>query len=758
MHSQNDGSKYRPDEGFQQDILDNVSEPGFECEYVPSGYATPDYRILGPDQREYYFYWRSELRAGRCLHTDDGYVWLRLCEIANTESDYGSTLEELMLLHRSCGYLRIRDLIKSVTIDYAIANGRDIPRIWVWGWDERRYMALSEVMASPPDEMELDFMTRLAGNPEVYWEDGDELARLMNLTLLRIDRHLVMTTGKGVEETYGREVRSDHTVYRGLQYFGDTADYSISYISLDGAEFGKFMLGLLRYCEQILFKEQGIRGPSAPSAFGTQFRKIADLALLDMRDGKATDIRGPKPFRGTVRTAVSAKEKMLIEMGRELGVEDPFSDLDTRNDRKGRMLVDLESRVQQVSRTLRFDMDLNKDAKPEYEYPYVPSGYQNPDYRSFDDGQKGFYLSWREKVRNGEYPDTDSGYVWLYLCELINSESDPEDVLKRIGDLGEAYEEDDDSHPLIRTTYYEYAAVNGISKVDPAVYRSPVTMSMAFTSMLDGDLETITDMCTLMELANLREGSMKDDFDSDCAGILCNVLKRIDRSITGRDGILEESMVYPKTVRIRPFTRLKYYRSDVSVKGMNVDFWDFRGSERFVRSMNSVTKNVIRAVRRHNGRKTPMKREKSFGMDCVPVIESEADAWFSNGMLRPKPAKPRKITIDRAAVRAAESDLETVTELMRVDEEETEVPAAKTEEPVPAGTSDDPWEDFASSLDDGERDYLRAALDGRPPRGRGSSRTEESVNDKASDTVGDVVMEDGEVFEEYGDDIRRVLG
>lgn len=750
MNPSDDGSLSNRDDTFKDDIVLFSDEIRGECEYVPSDHPTPDYRMLGSEQRDYFFYWRHCLSLGRCERTDEGYIWLRMCEIINSDMDYDRAVDELSLMHSSYGYVRNRDLLRSAIIDYALVNDRNLPRIWVWGWDARRHMALSEVMSSPPDPMELDFMVRLAGNPDVYYEDTDGLERLMNLVILRVDRQMILESGKGIEESFGKDARSDHTVYRGLKYFGESLEYSVSYTSLDNAEFRRFMLGLLRYCEQILFKRMNIRGPSAPSAFGNWMRKVADRALDDIMEGRGNDVRGPKPFRGTVRTPISSRERMLIEVGREtFGIDDPFSQ--EPEGRRGRMIVDLESRSQIISRSLKADMEAYRDDAADTECPYIPSGLVNPDYRSFDDDQRRFYIWWRGEVRAGRYPDTDSGYVWLHLCELINSESDPEDTLRSIGGMGKEYESEDDSHPLIRGTYLDYAAVNGLSDLDPSVMRTGATMCMALSSLLDGETRTISDKETLLTLGNLKGNGMREDFDDDCAGILCNVLRRIDSELgPSKDGIIGESMVYPKSVRVRPYSRLKYY-GKLDPHGVYIQYWDFLGSERFTRDLNSVIKNVIWAVRRRKGKRKPVQRGKAFGIECSGIIESETDAWFSAGSLRPS-APIRDLEIDIDAVRDAESDLRSVTEMMRVDEGPDD---AATVMPVKTSVpTDDPWRAFSSSLTDREVGYLRDCISGTA---RPDVRTEDSINTKALDSVGDVVMENGNVYEEYADDVERNL-
>ncbi|MBQ8179112.1 MAG: TerB N-terminal domain-containing protein [Candidatus Methanomethylophilaceae archaeon] len=741
---------------------------GEPCGYVPSGYRTPDYRILDDEQRNYYFHWRSRLAEGECLHTDNGYVWIRLCEIANLERDHDSAMAELMLMNRECGYVPMREAVRSTILDIAIADGRDMPRIWIWGWDERYRMTLSEIMASPPDRIELDLAVRLAGTPELYYDDTDALSELVNLSLLRIDRELTRMTGKGIAETYGKPKRTDHRLFRGLEYHGDDAEWSVSYLDLVNDGFETFMRGLIRYSEKALFKLRDIRGPSAPSAFDNGMRRTVDRALQDILDGRGDDIRGPKPRRGTERTAMSSRERMLVEMGRDVfGVEDPFSDPDVPGDVNGRMITDLESRSRMVSRSLRTDMEQNRDTVGDSDVPYTPSGFVNPDYRSFDDDQRAFYLGWRSAVRSGRYPDTDTGYVWLYLCELINSEGDPREILRSIGDMGRVYESDDDWHPLIRSTYLEYAVLHGIDDVDPSLVRSDVSVNMATGAMLEG--RGTLDPESFISLSGLHEKTMAADFDRDCAGITANVLAHVEKHlVAGGDDIMSYCRIRWRQVRMPLFNRLKYYGEARKGRQYTFEVPDFTSNLTFPRELNSIVKGVIVAVRRKRGKRIQGRRVQAFSMDCSGFIESETDAWFAGDPLRPRTTARREVRLDRRAVEEAQEALREVTGMMRVDEEPEEESPAPVETvpaaPSPPTAPGDPWSEFASGLSDVCTEYLRALVLGGDTgailkrAGTVAPRVEDSINTVALDTVGDTVLEDGEVVEDYADDIGRVLG
>ena len=68
---------------------------------------------------------------------------------------------------------------------------------------------------------------------------------------------------------------------------------------------------------------------------------------------------------------------------------------------------------------------------------------------------------------------------------------------------------------------------------------------------------------------------------------------------------------------------------------------------------------------------------------------------------------------------------------------------------------DDPWTSLVMSMTATELDLLRSLL-----HGKGTSmdvRTVESINAKAVDTVGDTVIDDGSVVDDYREDLGRVL-
>lgn len=96
-------------------------------------------------------------------------------------------------------------------------------------------------------------------------------------------------------------------------------------------------------------------------------------------------------------------------------------------------------------------------------------------------------------------------------------------------------------------------------------------------------------------------------------------------------------------------------------------------------------------------------------------------------------------------------DLEEVTRMMEVpDSEDGTVEKAQVPSAAPSGS----WSEFSGRLDDLQTEYLRNALSEKV---RINRKMEAAVNSIALETVGDTVVEDGKVPEEYREGLMKVL-
>ena len=120
------------------------------------------------------------------------------------------------------------------------------------------------------------------------------------------------------------------------------------------------------------------------------------------------------------------------------------------------------------------------------------------------------------------------------------------------------------------------------------------------------------------------------------------------------------------------------------------------------------------------------------------------------------------MVLDREAVSGAESALKEVTKLMASESAEND--QSQIDKPLePERKISDSWKGLSEHLDDTQKGYLRACLEGNGKTylkdiGTPISKMEDSINSLAMDSVGDNIIEDGSIFEEYIDDVKNITG
>lgn len=721
-------TKFMPGDSFEEDMHRLAGEVRSECEYIPTELDHPDYRILSEGQRNYFFYWRSELANGNLLVNDEGLMWLRMCEIVNLDTNPMQGYRELKLMLDRGGYKRVRDTVTSTLVDWCIAHSLPIPPIWIWGWDKRHDVVLTSALSPAPDRLPLEFIKREGQVDDVYYDmNTDMLEDVCNAAIQALDRHLIMMTGRGLLETYSRRDATMHTVYEGLVCFREDRSYRVSYLK-PTAEFRTMMKSIVRYGEKLLFKKMGYNGPNCPGAFKNEYRKIADAAAEAVeKDGY---IQLPKSELLYSAVPVSRRERMLIEMGEQL-----------EESEGGKVLEDLTAKAMAVRPGFESDLrDLSERIQP-YPKQYVPSGATNlvPDQAS--DDAMDYYLYWRDEAKNGTFHDTDRGYLWLYLCELINSDEEPGRVLDSLAEMARAYEQDEE-RPFIGSAYLDYALANGIRSIDPGVIRNNLSMNLAMDSVFSDD--PVLDIGTVSRASGLKTETALRGFDDTCLRALMMALRELDASTP----IYLRCRLRSDMYRDRAFKRLRYY-GDLP-KEISVEYLDYLGSDSFSDGLRDLARCVLQTVAKARGGKGKVKVDRAFGQAVGQIVERCAKAAVAT---QDRAAK-RRIEIDPVKLRKAESDLDEVTGMMGVEDAGQEEPDQAPESPAEEG-----WSAFRASLTPDEIDYIGSVLAGSPSASGGKAiRLEDSINGKAMDAVGDAVVEDGEPIEDYIEQLEEMMG
>ena len=727
---------------------------GEECEYVKCDHKNADFSVMDRQQRAYYLYWRDELSRGNCLKSDRGYVKLRICEIINSDMDPAEGMRELKLLFDNT---RLHGMpqsdIAATMFDYAIVHDMDLPIMWMGKGSVRSFMITSEILSYPVRRVGRELMWYLSGGPKVHADGVDNLRHvsLFNDCLTAIDRFLYENTGKGVAQTYSDGMTTElYKVFLYLPY-GKDKDYQITYEKLrtDGI-FGEFMLGLFSYTRKVLCKEIGERGPSTPASFNKEFRAIVDRIA---KDGAEEYERIPKVWRGTTRISMSSKERALVDMGAALEAQ-----FGTPDKPKPVLNIDENAEKQHVSPHLKNDIERNWNVDMKEKQNYVPSGYLNPDYRSFSEEQRKYYVYWREQCKKGNYGETDTGYLWLYLCELINIKAEPQDMMSQLTGLYDNYGDFGEDR-IVGKTCFEYAVTHKLPMPDPSVYESNVLGCLVMEQFIKG-MDTHPDKNLLMFLSGINDKTMTKEFDADCIGITLSFLRKVQSKLKEEETTIDKYCDVERTATvINIYDDLKFFGINRKAR---FSYSNYIYNAMFDDSLKSAMKAAFGAVRlKRTGKPIKIAKFTSFGMDGKDLMQATVNEWYESKEIAEIKDRANSMILDREAVTGAESALNAVTRMMSTEQSEHEhdIPVEKEE---PAKEISNSWAGLSESLGPDQKDYLRACLEGKADsflreKGMVMSRMEDSINDKAMQHLNDSIVENGDVFEEYSDDVRSLL-
>ena len=740
-----------------EDLLAQIEQykdsHGEETEYVKCEHKNADYSVMDRQQKAYYLYWRDELARGNCLKSDRGYVKLRIIEIINSDMDPKEGMRELRLLFDNTRMHGMPQTdIASIMFDYAVVHDLDLPIMWMGKGSVRSFMVTSEIMSFPTRRIGKELVWYLSGGPKVHADGVDNIRHitLFNDSLTAIDRFLMENTGKGIAKTYSEGMTTElYKVFLYLPY-GKDKDYQITYEKLrtDGV-FGEFMLGLFSYTRKLLCKEIGEKGPSTPSSFNKEFRAIVDRI---MTEGPEEYERVPKEWRGTTRVSMSSKERALVDMGNKLEAQ-----YGTAEKPKPILNIDPDAAKQHVSPHLKTDIERNWNVEIKERQEYIPSGFINPDYRSFSEPQRKFYVYWRGQTRMGNYGETDWGYLWLYLCELINVKEEPDEVLDQLYNLHNAYGGADEEN-LTGKTCFEYSIVHKLPIPEPSIYESNITACLSVEQFLKG-MDAKLDKNLILFLSGINDKTMTREFDDDCVGITCKVILEAQAQKQSEGTSIEEFCDAEKVPTVMTvFDGLKYFKE---IRKARFSYRNYIYNAAFDDSLKEIAKNVFSAVRmKRTGKPVKVSKFTAFGMDCKDILSRSVSAWYEEKEIAEIKERASNLKLDRDAVTGAQEALRDVTRMMKTEEDET--PSEPVEKPIEVKEASGSWSGLIQAMDDSQRGYLKAVLEGKgksylKENGLIMTRMEDSINGLSMDSIGDNIIENGEIFEEYLADLKACL-
>ena len=706
---------------FSEDMELYRTTDGYPCQFVSVPFIRVDYRSLEQEQLDYYLYWRSEFRKGRMLRTCEGYLWILANEIGTGKDDPRRTYGLLMQLwdERKTD-LYDPSLFASFVRDYAIENSLPQPSDPVFGADRNEVLA-DNISCSPMFCLDHSDVRELSGITDV--PDRDEFARLFTICLRRLlcgeDALQRMSGGLMIENV--RDLYQDYPLIGRRRVIVDSPVlYHSDTFREMCSEVGRCLLSII---------DNGNRPDDIDPVM---FDMISEISC-----GEDT---GPEMRLSATVTAV--RNAGPGEMPRGIHSASDISERDPST------VHVMTARAYERPCTASM-IASNWNRMPDRPVPYTESKYVNASYSTFSDAQRSYYIYWRRQAMEGRYLETDTGYIRMFCADLISCCEDCETAAGVIRGMLSFYGSSEAARNILTGILTGYFMTYGIP-ADRFLLNDEATIGgVAYRCLSENPFIDLPPMC----ISYLSGISLKEIMSMGDEGIVAfnESLRMIEKERTAL-GVPRITEYFPVQLKnCLSFPELRYDYPLYSVRGTYVWMGVKRNSA--MRAFMSATVRLTEMyIDRMRGKRTKIREPRYHGPRTMEIIEGCVKRAMGITPER------RRITLDREALKAAEEDLDAVTGMMAsADDAEADAPAEADVPDADLKKDDsDPWRSFLDSLDENEKIFLRDLLSGRDT-GRNTSATEDSINSKAADTIGDTIIENGTAVEDYAEDLRIVL-
>lgn len=440
----------------------------------------------------------------------------------------------------------------------------------------------------------------------------------------------------------------------------------------------------------------------------------------------------------------------------------------------------------------------------------APFSMYFPSYQMMSCEQLRTYFTWRSQVRRGVVRQTSLSYVFLYLYELINNVGvqDCRDGLDKLVSLWNQYRGYDGKLDTYMSGWVrDYYITNDFS--------APFEELLQNTGNLK-ELYQPADSKSLFEYyCPYSDYKIKKSifYTAETAGTIgaCFdfVIRSLNEFLRGEGGNFESLVFYGRSNGWTPFQKALYCSfsrqlGNKTVRLSETETYKYENG-RWMSSRNRIPKEngrfligyILKRIEQFFRRKEKFKykltaNRKKISIPEIARVVPDPERLFTQidaaivGYYRQSQRKT--VTVDAARLEAIRAGARRIQEkLLEGGEEaglslqftpETEPPVSaelKTSSPVlptavPEKAGQDIWDAFARSLSETEKAAVRLLL-------RDASSDElltfsknsrvmpevlaDGINQKALDAAGDSILEFTDqirVFEEYRDDLKRVIG
>lgn len=405
---------------------------------------------------------------------------------------------------------------------------------------------------------------------------------------------------------------------------------------------------------------------SASEQRWTIFDQNAPLALL------------PEPYQMKVNTSVknSSDDLFFSEFDlnesneEDVGINIPASTISFQ-ERTVKVSVEYESREQQFVEQAESLADRNGEPAP-----FVQFMSYWPTYQDMTDSQQKWYFYWRSEVRNMRYPETDLSYIFMHIYELINGVgwAEPKHGLFQLTQLlihyGEAYRQLEN---YLFNWIYDFALVHQltstIGELD-VLTRKPDRLPGEFLAMellskfQESPLQLSLDMLLSLSNYDMKRsrfylGEGKDDLEF----YIPRILAVVDGYISKIHGVRLIDMFSPGEMLVtqRYLFRSAVYNNRLYGSTFSVSHLPILDHEPLREYITQIIKFAENKLREYQGFKGRLK-----GISLEPEVETLIDRYLAREYAKQSIATAIQIDTDKLA--QLQLDTEYVREMLTIEE------------------------------------------------------------------------------------------
>lgn len=262
---------------FEKDIAKYIDKEGKEVPHVPFMQYWATYDGMDRAQKEWYFYWRSQVRKNNYLSTDLSYIFVHIYELLN---DYGwkrpqdgyDQLVKLWVTYRT-QHPQLDRYLMEWLFDFARVHNLEfvLPEIEELSFPNRtmiKDILIEKHSNEKPLKLPFALVDALCDYSLVgskFYKDGHQV--LMHEAIPRVlalaDAALIKKSGKGILETYGPTKATNQMYYAfpgaNCKYAHKRMDVMVKAYS-NSYKLRKYINELVRFAENVLRELYECRG------------------------------------------------------------------------------------------------------------------------------------------------------------------------------------------------------------------------------------------------------------------------------------------------------------------------------------------------------------------------------------------------------------------------------------------------------------------------------------------------------------------